>query len=393
MTDALKIGIVGLGQQGDFYTNMFHGREVKPGITLPMLQGGQLIAVCDGDAEKRARIATEFPALAVYADYAEMLEQGGLDAVLIETPHYFHPQMAIDAMARDIHVLVEKPAGVFTNDVQRMNDMAATKPDLKFAMMFNQRTNPLYQKLKALVEDGAIGAIRFCDWTITNWWRPQGYYDMSAWRATWAGEGGGVLINQAPHQIDLWQWICGVPETVFSKAGYGSQRDIAVEDDVVAMVTYAGGATGVFRTCTHDLMGTDRFEILGDRGKIIVEDSSKIILRSLSKPEREISDSMDPAAAADIFKGVIDLNDYISEEVFEFDSVWGQQHYDVIQNFIDAIRTNAPLIAEGREGIRALEITNAMHLSSWLEKEVSLPIDADLYEAELKARMRAEASG
>ncbi len=392
MSDTVKVGIVGLGQQGDFYTKMFHGLEVKPGITLPALDGGILSAVCDGDAAKRAAIAQQFPDLDIYADYHDMLDHAGLDAVLIETPHFFHPQMAIDAMQRGLHVLVEKPAGVFTNDVQRMNDFAATKPDLKFAMMFNQRTNPLYQKVKDLVESGAIGTLRFCDWTITNWWRPQGYYDMSAWRATWAGEGGGVLINQAPHQIDLWQWICGRPQTVYAKAGYGSQRAIAVEDDVVAMVTYEGGATGVFRTCTHDLMGTDRFEILGDQGKIIVEESNKIILRRLSKPEREISDSMDAAAAADIFKGVIDLDAFISEEVFRFDSVWGQQHFDVIQNFLDAIRSDTPLVAAGAEGIYALEITNAMHLSSWLDREVSLPIDADLFEAELQKRIAAETS-
>ena len=388
----LRIGINGIGQQGDFYTKLFNGAEVKPGITLPDIAGGVLSAICDVDQDKLARLGAQFPHLDLYTDYTEMLDKAKLDAAIIATPHYAHPQMAIDALNRDLHVLVDKPAGVFTNDVQRMNDVAASKSDLTFAMMFNQRTNPLYQKVKDLIGTGAIGAIRYSDWTITTWWRPQGYYDMSAWRATWGGEGGGVLINQAPHQVDLWQWICGMPAKIYAKAGYGSQRDIAVEDDVVAMVGFENGATGIFRTCTHDMLGTDRFEILGDQGKIIVENSSKIILKTLSKPENAISQSMDAKDAADLFKGVIDIDSYISEETFEFDSIWGQQHFDVIQNFLDAINTGEPLIAKGGEGINALAITNAMHLSSWLDKEVAMPLDADLFEAELNKRIAEEAA-
>lgn len=386
----LRIGIVGIGQQGAFYTKLFNGVEVKPGLILPNVIGAKVAAICDANQETLDKMSASFPHLKTFADYDAMLDSNELDAVIVASPHYFHPEMAIAALKRDLHVLVDKPAGVYTNQVQTMNAFAATKPHLKFAMMFNQRTNPLYQKLKALIEEDVIGNIRYNDWTITNWWRPQAYYDLSAWRATWAGEGGGVLINQAPHQIDLWQWICGKPSSIYAKAGYGSQRNIAVEDDVVAMTTYDNGATGIFRTCTHDMMGTDRFEILGDKGKIVVENSFKIILQTLPKSENEISDATTKEDVANLFAGVTSEKDFVTNEVFEFESIWGQQHFDVIQNFVDAINDDVPLIANGAEGIDALEITNAMHLSSWLGKEITLPIDADLFEAELNKRIEAE---
>ena len=221
-----------------------------------------------------------------------MLESGDVDAVVTCVPHYLHPQMGIAALGRGIHALVEKPAGVYTKQVRELNACAATRPELTFAIMFNQRNNPLYRAIKDLVDSGAIGQIRHSSWLITTWWRPQGYYDQSSWRATWGGEGGGVLVNQAPHQLDLWQWICGVPQSVYAKVAYGFRRNIAVEDEVTALVDYGDGVTGVFVTATHDLVGTDRFEILGDSGKIVVENSLTATITRLRKPERELSDGM-----------------------------------------------------------------------------------------------------
>ena len=167
--------------------------------------------------------------------------------------------------------------------------------------MFNQRMNPLYRRLKEIVDAGEIGKILRTNWIITTWWRPQGYYDSSAWRATWGGEGGGVLVNQAPHQLDLWQWICGAPKSVYSKLGYGVGRQIAVENEVTALVDYGDGATGTFVTRTYDIAGTDRFEILGDQGKIVVEDSKKAVVTRLRKPEPELSAGMD---MADVMKAL-----------------------------------------------------------------------------------------
>ena len=215
-----------------------------------------------------------------------------MDAVVTTVPHYLHPEMGIAALQAGIHALVEKPAGVYTRQVAELNAYAASRPELTFAIMFNQRNNPLYQRIKEIVDNGEIGAIRRTNWIITTWWRPQGYYDQSAWRATWGGEGGGVLVNQAPHQLDLWQWICGIPQSVYAKVAYGFRRNIAVEDEVTAVVDYGDGATGTFVTAVHDLVGTDRFEILGDKGKIVVDGSKTATVTRLVKDERELSDSM-----------------------------------------------------------------------------------------------------
>ena len=178
--------------------------------------------------------------------------------------------------------------------------------------MFNQRNNPLYQRIKEIVDNGEIGTIRRTNWIITTWWRPQGYYDQSAWRATWGGEGGGVLVNQAPHQLDLWQWICGVPKSVFAKVAYGFRRDIAVEDEVTAVVDYGNGATGTFVTATHDLVGTDRFEILGDQGKIVVDGSKTATVTRLVKPTSASSATAWAwTTSCKLFTGQLDPADHV----------------------------------------------------------------------------------
>ena len=256
--------------------------------------------------------------------------------------------------------------------------------------MFNQRMNPLYRKLKEIVEGGEIGAIRRSTWTITTWWRPQGYYDSSAWRATWGGEGGGVLVNQAPHQLDLWQWICGVPRTVFSKLGYGVNRDIAVENEVNAMVDYGDGVTGSFVTCTYDIAGTDRLEILGDAGKIVVEDSKRAIITRLRKPEQELSAGMDMDDVMRLFTGKVDLNTLYTQETLEFESAFGSQHADVLENFALNIVDGTPLVAPGADGMHGVRLANAIHLSSWKGEEVPLAFDADEYLALLNDRIREE---
>jgi predicted dehydrogenase len=319
-----------------------------------------------------------------------MLDSGDVDAVVTCVPHYLHPEMGIEALRRNIHALVEKPAGVYTKQVKELNAFAETKPELTFAIMFNQRNNPLYQKLKEIVDGGALGTIRHTSWIITTWWRPQGYYEQSAWRATWGGEGGGVLVNQAPHQLDLWQWICGIPQSVYAKVAYGFRRDIAVEDEVTAVVDYGDGATGVFITAVHDLVGTDRFEILGDNGKIVVDNSLTATVTWLKKPERELSEGMDMQDVMKLFTGQLNTENLYSSEVIEFESQWGAQHTGVMENFAANILDGTPLIAPGSDGINGVRLANAIHLSSWTGKAVSLDFDEDEYLAELNKRIREE---
>ena len=376
----VRLGIIGLGAQGGTYAGFIRDGRV------PNMEIG---AICDVDVSKQAVAEEEYPGVPFYENYIDMLESGDVDAVVTTVPHYLHPEMAIEALKRDIHALAEKPAGVYTKQVRELNEFAASKPELTFGIFFNQRTNELYQKVKEVIDNGEIGDIRRTNWIITTWWRPQGYYDQSAWRATWEGEGGGVLVNQAPHQLDLLQWIAGMPKKVYSNVKYGYQRDIAVEDEVTALLDYGNGATGTFITATHDIMGTDRFEIHGDKGKIVVDDSKTVTIKRMKTPEAELSKTMDMSDVMRIFTGE-GPGEIFEEEVIEFESVWGEQHINVLKNFAANILDGTPLIAPGSDGIHGVMLANAIHLSSWLGKEVELPLDEDFYLGELNKKIAEE---
>lgn len=376
----LRYGLIGFGAQGGAYADF---------LTKGMVEQGALGAICDIDPAKKELAKEKYPETPFYDDYISMLESGDVDAIITCVPHYLHPEMGMEAMKRKIHALLEKPAGVYTKQVREINEFSKKHPDIAFGIMFNQRMNPLYQKLKELIDNGEIGEIRRTNWIITTWWRPQGYYNQSAWRATWGGEGGGVLVNQAPHQLDLWQWICGMPTKVYSKAKFGFRRDIAVEDEVTALVEYENGATGVFVTCTHDVIGTDRFEILGEKGKIVVEGSKKIIITRLKRPELEMSESMDMSDVMKIFMGG-DVGDIYDVEELEFTDAWGVQHSKVMENFADHVLNGAPLVARGEEGIKGVTLANAIHLSTFLDKEVTLPLDEEQYLEELEKKIEEE---
>lgn len=381
--EQVKLGIIGYGQQGGFYGSL---------VAEGKVENMTVVAVTDIDEAKDEKIKADFPDAKIYRDYKEMVNSGDVDAVLTAVPHYLHPEMAIYALENGLHVLNEKPAGVYTEQVKKLNEVAESKKDeLTYAIMFNQRNNPLYQKIKAIVENGEIGNIRRTNWIITTWWRPQAYYDMSAWRATWGAEGGGVLVNQAPHQLDLLQWIAGVPKSVFSNVKYGYQRDIPVEDEVTAMIDYGNGASGVFVTCTHDIIGTDRLEILGDKGKIVVEDSKTAYITRMKKSENELNKEMDFEGVKDLFMGKLDVSELWETETFTEESPWGEQHAGVLRNFAANILDNEPLLAPGSEGINGVRLANAIHLSDWLGKEVTLDdFDDALYLEELNKRIADE---
>ena len=378
--DKVRLGIIGLGAEGGMYARFLAEGQV------PNMRIG---AICDVLPEKKEQ-ADAF-GVPFYTDYQEMITSGDVDAVVTTVPHYLHPEMGIYALEHGVHALVEKPVGVYTKQARELIDFAATKPEVKFGVFFNQRTNPLYQDLKALLESGELGALRHTSWIITTWWRPQGYYEQSDWRATWGGEGGGVLVNQAPHQLDLWQWICGVPTSVFARCEYGFRRDIAVEDEVNALVSFDNGATGTFITCTHDVAGTDRLEILCDAGKIVVDDSKRVTITKLNQPEQVLSVNMTMAEVMQLFTGQLDTSAWMSTETKEYESVWGAQHCEVMRNFAAAVQGEEELLAPGGDGIHGVRLANAIHLSSWTGQQVSIEdFDEETYLAELNERIRAE---
>lgn len=380
MTGKVRLGIIGLGAQGGMYAQL-----IEKGM-VPAMEIG---AICDIDRSKEAR-AQEL-GVPFFEDYKEMLASGTVDAVVTTVPHFLHPEMGIAAIGAGIHTLIEKPAGVYTKQVDELFDYADTRPDVTFGIMFNQRTNPVYIDLKKLIDSGELGELRHTSWIITTWWRPQGYYNQSDWRATWGGEGGGVLVNQAPHQLDLWQWLCGVPQGCFAHLAFGFKRDLVVEDEVNAIVDFGDGKSGHFLTCTNDIIGTDRLEILFDKGKIVVEGSNKVTITRLKKDEQALSNEMGMEDVVKLFMGQMDFATLMDTEVKEYESVWGQQHSTVLENFAQAVLNGTPLIAPGRDGINGVRLANAMQLSAWTGEKVDMvDFPAERYLAELNRRITAE---
>ncbi len=302
--EKVRFGLIGIGAQGGAYAGFLTGKGGFPGMPTPECPPHcALGALCDIDPEKEKMCKEKYPEIPFYTDWKEMVASGNVDAVVTTVPHYLHHEIAIYCLEHGMNVLVEKPAGVRGKDVLAMNKCAAEHPDVAFGIMFNQRTNKLYQKIKEIVASGELGQIRRSQWIINTWWRPDSYYQQSAWRATWGGEGGGVLVNQAPHQLDLWQWICGVPTKVYSKNINGCHRDIAVENDVTIMVEFPNGATGSFITCTHDAIGTDRLEIDLDAGKIVVDGSKTATVYRMKQSEDEMNKTMDMMKVAMLSRG------------------------------------------------------------------------------------------
>ncbi|KKI89384.1 oxidoreductase [Bacillus sp. SA1-12] len=367
----IKIGIIGIGNMGSAHAVYLNNGEVP---------GANLAAVCDLNHERLQWAKTTLGEdIQVFDDPDQFLAQSEIDAVIIATPHYDHPTLAIKSFKKGLHVLCEKPAGVYTKTVRQMN-LAAKKSDKVFGIMYNQRTNPVYQKLRELVQTGELGEIKRTNWIITNWYRSQSYYDSGGWRATWAGEGGGVLLNQDPHQLDLWQWTCGMmPKRVRAFCGFGKFHDIEVEDDVTAYVEYENGATGVFITSTGDAPGTNRYEISADRGKVVVEDG-KLTFWRLKQSERQFNKE---------YKG-----GFGQPECWKIDiPIKGAstEHKGITIDWVNAIKNGTKLLAPGEEGIKGLEISNAMHLSAWTDNWVELPINEDLYYTKLQEKIKESA--
>lgn len=367
MSDKIKLGIIGIGNMGSQHAgNILEGK-------CPEIE---LVAVADNDPARIEFANEKYPeTVAKFATAEELINSGLCDSVLVAVPHYDHPTYAIMAMEKGLNVMVEKPAGVYTKQVNEMNEVAKKHPDLVFGMMFNQRTNHVYRKMREIVKSGEYGAIKRANWIITNWYRPQAYYDSGNWRATWSGEGGGVLLNQCPHQLDLFQWICGMPTKVSAHVHFGKWHDIEVEDDVTAYMEFENGATGVFVTTTGDACGSNRFEVQLERGKIVVEDD-KLYFYELEMSEPEFSKTNTIPFGCP--KGqVVEL---------ETDGE-NPQHNGVLNAFASAILHGTEPIAYGFEGINGLTLSNAMHLSQWLDRPVELPFDEELYYNELMKRV------
>ena len=370
----VRYGVIGCGNQGSGYIVILNKGTVP---------NAELTALCDINPVKYEGIKcflTEEQkngGAKYFKDYKEMLDSGLVDAVLVEVPHYSHPEIVIECLKRNINVICDKPAGVYTKQVREMNE-AAEKSNALFAMMFNQRTNCVYRKMREIIAEGGIGELQRVTWIITDWFRPQCYYDMGSWRATWAGEGGGVLINQSPHQLDLVSWVVGeLPVKVNGFGKFGGWHDIEVEDDITAYLEYKNGATGVFITSTGETPGTNRFEVSGTKGKLLCE-NEKLFWYKNEEDSKEFSKTTKKTFGRP------------KVEVIEVETD-GQnpQHTGIIRNFTNAVLGIEPLMVNGKEGINGVELMNAIELSAWNNGEtVTIPVNEKKYLKELKKRCK-----
>ncbi|MCQ2471043.1 MAG: Gfo/Idh/MocA family oxidoreductase [Clostridia bacterium] len=368
----VKLGIIGIGNQGGNYLKSYANGN------LPEIE---ITCVADIDERRFENAREKVPGVVCFKTADELIASGLCEAVVIATPHYYHPPMVIDALKGGLHALSEKPAGVYTKQV-REAIAASENSDKTYAMMFNQRTNCIYRKVRELVQCGEYGEMRRVSWIITDWFRTQAYYDSGSWRATWAGEGGGVMLNQCPHQLDLWQWICGMPNKVRAVCHEGKWHNIEVEDDVTIYVEYPNGATGTFITSTGDFPGANRLEITMDKAKILceydlIEKRFVIKVFELEKGLTEFSETAEGGFDKPVGKWT----------EIETDGK-NNQHEGVLNAFAAHILRGEPLVAEGPEGINGLTISNAAFLSSWLKKDIEIPFDEDLYYEMLQEKIK-----
>jgi predicted dehydrogenase len=347
------------------------GKEHSRNVALRKLcPSVELVAVADIAPDPREWAKKNLPAsITVFDDAEKMMDSGLIDTVIIAVPHYLHPHYAKLGFKKGLNVLTEKPAGVYTRQVREMNEAAALS-GVKFGIMFNQRTDPLYSKAYEIVHSGQLGNLKRMVWIITNWYRTQAYYDSGTWRGSWNGEGGGVLLNQAPHNLDLWQWICGMPKRIHANCTVGKFHNIGVEDDVTIFGEYENGATATFITTTGELPGTNRLEISGELGKIVVE-GGKLKWWKLEKNERDICFNEE--------NGFYD----VAPEYVEIEAEIVPGHPMILENFAKSILRGERLISPGEDGINSLTLSNAAYLSAWTGRTVELPLCEEEFEKHL----------
>jgi predicted dehydrogenase len=369
-TNTVRIGVIGVGSMGTFHVDNLLAHKVPR---------AELGAICDTDPERLAK----YPQVPGFANSSALIRSGLVDAVLVATPHYDHTTIGADALQQGLHLLCEKPISVHKADCEALIAAYDKRPrkEQRFAAMFQTRTEPQYIKLRQLIQSGELGEIRRVNWIITDWFRTESYYASGSWRATWRGEGGGVLINQCPHNLDLMQWLFGLPSKVRGFCGLGKWHAIETEDAVTAYLEYPNGATGVFITSTGEAPGTNRLEITAENGRVVLEHGKLSFTRNTVPMTQFSRTSPERFARPDVWNVEIPVTGHAGH------------HVAIIHNFVDSILDNVPLIAQGSEGIRSVELGNAMLLSSILDRGLELPLDPAMVAAEfakLKATSRFE---
>ena len=359
--ESVRIGLVGLGNMG---------RAHKANLLAGKVKGLELVAVCD----LPPALEGVEEDLAKFTDAGEMIASGKLDAIHIATPHPFHCEIGCKALEAGLHVMMEKPLAVHKAECEQL--IAAYKDKSKvFAAMFNQRTDPLYRKLKDLIDSGELGEVRRVQWNVTDWFRTQEYYASGGWRATWRGEGGGVLLNQCPHNLDLFQWIFGMPSEVHGFCNFGRYHQIEVEDDVSAYFRYPNGCNALFVTSTGEAPGVNRLEVVGEQGLVRLEDGTLHFRRNRTPMSEFSNETPSSFTQPEVWDTTIPVDGEAG------------QHLEILQNFTNAILHGETLISPAIEGIHSVELANAVLYSAWQNETIKLPLDSSAYKSELQDRI------
>ena len=383
----VRIGIIGMGVQGSLYANILTGASIPymPPIKKPE---GLVLTAVSSRSEQAKEFASHLEGVTYFSDWKEMIDSDLCDAIVITVPHYLHHEVTIYALEAGKHVLCEKPADVRASDVQKMIDARkATGGKLALATLFNQRTNPLFRRLKEIIHSGELGEMRRVNWICNNWWRPDSYYKSNAWRGTWTGEGGGITVNQIPHQLDLLGMLCGAPSRVYSVNRYGCHRDITVENDVTVTLEYPNGATGVFIACTHDPLGTDRLEMNFDKGKIVVENSNQATIYRFHQSEQEWNESL---SMRDLMMMRQNPDNLYDVEEIKVNPTYGTEYVDIFENFANHILTGEPLFATMEDGLKEVQLANSIQLSGWTGEPVENPSSIGCYNTWLEGMIANE---
>ena len=370
-----NFAVIGVGRMGTVHAMNLYFRRVR---------GARLYAVCDTDPSALAKAAKRFPRAKRFADVEALLADGKVEAVVIATPHYAHADIAVACLEKGVHVLVEKPLSVTAADARRVIDASKRNPKTVAAVMLNQRTNPLYKRARRLVRSGKLGEIQRAQFVVTGWYRSQAYYNQGGWRASICGEGGGTLINQCVHQLDIMQWVLGMPDTVSAEM-FTKGRDIFTENDVTAVFGYGRDVRCAFFASTHELHGTVRFEIIGTHGKIVIE-NLRMTVEMFRKDEREVN--------AETVKGYGRTGSYKfrygHKAGFALGILKGGQQKNILVNFAAAIAGRQKLISPIEDGLASVEIINAVYAGGWTGKKVEIPFDAEEYKALLNEKREEE---
>ncbi len=357
----VRTAVIGVGNMGSQYAQLIQDGKIK---------GMELAAITRVRGAYREKLLPSIEAGLLVYDTADLLfeavEQGelALDAVIIATPHYAHMESAVRAFQNGLHVLCDKPSGVYSRQA-RLVEEAAQETGKVFGMIFHQRTFPIHKKLYELVNSGVYGALKRVNWVVTDWYRPEQYYSSSAWHATWETDGGGVLLNQCPHNLDILQWICGMPKYVQGFCKEGHFHDIEVEDDVTAYFEWENGATGTLITSTGDAPGINRLEISLEEALLVCENG--IIKIGTLAEELGTTEAQYRKQSTDYFRKI---NGTWTQHVPEKEET---PYEKVLQSFADACMGTGDCIVSGMEGRKSLVISNAVYLSSWEKRMVAIP--------------------